>query len=128
MTLVEAVLALMIALLSAVAFFQLFAFGTIELEKLGYRREALELLKGEMEFWRARFQSASIDSPVRTDEAGRRARRTQSPGGIEFQVEPEVSAPLQDRDLRYQELRVRVSYGRGDLADTVEMKTNQYVR
>ena len=128
MTLVEVMLAMMIALISAVAFFQLFGFGAIELKKLEYRREALGLLKGELEFWHARFQSASKEAPVRPDEAGRSARRIQNPVGIDFQVDPQISPPRQDRDLSYQELWVRVSYGRGDFEGILDVKTNQYVR
>jgi prepilin-type N-terminal cleavage/methylation domain-containing protein len=127
MTMIEVMLALMITAITSLAIFQLLAFGTVELEKLGYRREALGLLKGELEFWRARFQVASADAPVKPAEADIRSR-LENLGGMEFRVEPEVSMPRQNRDLRYQEVRVRVSYSRGDLADTLDMETRQYVR
>jgi prepilin-type N-terminal cleavage/methylation domain-containing protein len=129
MSLIEVMTAMMIALLTFMAFFQLFAFGSIEVEKLGYRREALGLLKGEMEFWRARFQAAAADKlTVPPAEGELRKRSVRTAGGMLFNVDPEVDAPSRDRDLRFQRIRVRVSYSQADLADTLELETRQYVR
>jgi hypothetical protein len=129
MSLVEVMTAMAIAFLSFMAFFQLFAFGSVEVEKLGYRREALGLLKGEMEFWRARFQAAAADKkPVPSAEGEMRKRSVQTAGGMVYKVDPEVDAPGRDRDLRYQWIRVRVSYSQADLVDTLELETRQYVR
>lgn len=130
MTLIEVMLAMMITLLAGISFFQLFAFGTVELEKLGYRREAMSLLTGEMEFWRARFQVASARNPVGPDEADRRRRTIQSVNGMEFQVEPEVFPVVYQEGrtrLRYQKIHVSVSYARGDLTEDLALETDQYV-
>jgi Tfp pilus assembly protein PilV len=129
MSLIEVMTAMVIAFLTFMAFFQLFAFGSVEVEKLGYRREALGLLKGEMEFWRARFQAAAADKKaVPSAEGEMRKRSVRTAGGMVYLVDPEVNAPSRDRDLRYQRIRVRVSYSQADLADTLELETRQYVR
>ncbi|MEO6097607.1 MAG: prepilin-type N-terminal cleavage/methylation domain-containing protein [Fibrobacteria bacterium] len=130
MSLIEVMTAMVIAFLSFMAFFQLFAFGSVEVEKLGYRREALGLLKGEMEFWRARFQAAAASDKktVPPAEGELRKRSVQNAGGMVFMVDPEVDSPSRDRDLRYQRIRVRVSYSQADLVDTLELETRQYVR
>jgi hypothetical protein len=127
MSLLEVILALAISAFTIVAVFQIFAFGAIELEKLGYRREALSLLKGEMEFWRARFQNASLNAPVNPGEADNRRRLVASANGMAFNVDPNIDPIARNRDLRYQQVRVRVSYERGGLGDTLELETKQYV-
>jgi type II secretory pathway component PulK len=126
-TLIDVLVALVVTAVSIMAFFQLFAFGAIQIERLGYRREAMALLKGEMEFWRARFQSASLAHPVKGTEAQSRKRSLVGGSGLPFLIEPTVESPVQDKDLKFQRLQVRVTYARVDLVDTVEMETRQYV-
>jgi Tfp pilus assembly protein PilV len=129
LSLIEVMTAMVIAFLSFMAFFQLFAFGSMEVEKLGYRREALGLLRGEMEFWRARFEAAAFNKKTVSPAEGEvRKRSVQIAGGMVFKVDPEVDAPVRDRDLRYQRIRVRVSFSQADLVDTLELETRQYVR
>jgi hypothetical protein len=128
MSLIEVMTAMVIAFLSFMAFFQLFAFGSVEVEKLGYRREALGLLRGEMEFWRARFQTAAADKETVPSAEGEMRKRIETAGGMAFKVDPEVDEPIRDRDLRYQRIRVRVSFSQADLVDTLELETRQYVR
>lgn len=129
-TLLEVMTALVITALAALACIQVFAYGAVQLERLGYRRQALALLDGEMEFWRARFQGAAAGSPVSPAEAGNRRREVaMDPAyGPTFAVESEVSPLLRDRDLRYQQVNVRVSYRRLDAADTLELESRHYVR
>lgn len=123
----DVMVALIVTTLSLMAFFQLFAFGTVQIEKLGYRREAMAMLKGEMEFWRARFQTASATYPVRSNEAENRKRSIAGGDGMEFQISPTVDLPIRDRDLQFQRVQVRVSYARLDVVDTLELETRHYV-
>ncbi len=126
-TLMDVVVALVVTSLSVMTFFQLFAFGAAQIEKLGYRREAMSMLKGELEFWRARFQTASALHPVSETEAEGRKRTIMGGGGLGFEVDSEIDPPARDKGMKYQRIRVRVSYARLDLADTVELETRQYV-
>lgn len=129
-TLIEVMTALMIAAITALAFFQVFAFGTVQVERLGLRRQALGLLDGEMEYWRARFRSADAASPVHPGEAEARRRPVvmDEASGLTFQVDPEISPPRGDRGLKYQNVLVQVSYQRAEMADTVVLESRMYAR
>lgn len=129
-TLLEVMVALIITALAALACIQVFAYGAVQVERLSYRRQALALLDGEMEYWRARFQRAGAGSTVSPAEAAPRHREVSLDleYGPAFAVESEVSPPLRDRDLRYQQVRVQVSYRRLDAADTLVLEGRHYVR
>jgi type II secretory pathway component PulJ len=126
-TLMDVVVALVVTSLSVMTFFQLFAFGAAQIEKLGYRREAMSMLKGELEFWRARFQTASVLHPVSVAEAEGRKRTVIDGNGLSFEVASEIDPPARNQGMKYQRVRVQVSYARVDLADTVELETRLYV-
>ncbi len=134
-SLIEVIIALIITGLIVGVSLQTFAFGTIELEKLGYRRQALALLDGEMEYWRARFAQADVANAVSGREAEDRDREVPlDPGkGLNLKIHS-VVWPLQSKpvagspDLHCQRLRVEVTYRKVDLADTVYLDGPQYVR
>lgn len=127
-TLLEVMVALMITALASLACIQVFAYGAVQLERLSYRRQALALLDGEMEYWRARFQRVGTGSPVSPAEAPPRSRRvSMDPAfGPVFVLESEVHPPVGERD-RYQKVRVQVSYSRHDAADTLALEGRHYV-
>ncbi len=131
-TLLEVMTALIITAVVAVAAFQGFAYGAVELQRLGYRRQALALLDGEMEYWRGRFQQVDAANPVSPAEAGARARNVilDPVSTLAFKVESDISdlKNRPDRHLRYQMVRVMVSYRQVDLADTLILEHAQYVR
>lgn len=129
-TFVEVITALMISAIATVACFQAFAYGAVQLERLGYRRQALGLLDGEMEYWRSRFQSADAEHPVDPAEAEDRNREVEpDPGAhLAFRVETEIGAARNENRFRVQRVEVRVTYEKADLADTLELKENLYVR
>ena len=129
-TLLEVMVALVITALGALGCIQVFAYGAVQLERLSYRRQALALLDGEMEYWRARFQRAGADNPVSPAEAGPRHREAPMDPeyGPAFAVESRVSPLLNDRNLSYQQVRVQVSYRRHDAADTLVLEGRHYVR
>ena len=129
-TLLEVISALIITAVATVAAFQAFAYGAVELQRLGYRRQALGLLDGEMEYWRARFQQADGANAVSPAEAVERTRDvTLDPdAALPFKVETEISGLQHERDLRFQFVRVQVSYRKVDLADTLVLEGRQYVR
>lgn len=123
-------MALMITALASLACIQVFAYGAVQLEQLSYRRQALALLDGEMEYWRARFQRAGEGSPVSPAEAVPRRRKVSlDPAyGPVFMVESEVHPLAGEREReRYQKVRVQVSYGRHDAADTLALEGRHYV-
>jgi hypothetical protein len=127
---VEVMTAFLIVALAAMGFFQVFAFGAVHLERLGYRRQALGLLDGEMEYWRARFHGVESGNPVPPAEAEVRRREIEADpaAGIAFGVEPEVSPMERHRDLAFQTVRVRVTIRRSDVADTLTLENRLYVR
>ena len=128
-TFLEAIAALLIISIVTVGFFQAFAFGAVELERLGYRRQALALLEGEMEYWRARFEAADAEHPVSASEAAyRNGSITPDPGSrLAFSMHSQIGPPQGFPGLVYQKLSVRVSYSRADLADTLVLEARQYV-
>jgi hypothetical protein len=124
--------ALFVTLVGGLAFVQAFAYGAVQLERLGYRRQALALLDGEMEYWRGRFQRVAAGELVPAGETEARSRDVppatpeRGPG---FRIEPELSGPRRDRrnNLRYQDLRVVVSYERAHATDTLVLESRFYV-
>lgn len=128
-TFLEVMTSLVIAALASLACIQVFAYGAVQLERLSYRRQALALLDGEMEYWRGRFQRAGAGSQVSPAEAGNRRQEVKmDPArGPTFVVESEVDPLRRERDLRFQRVRVRVSYRRHDAADTLLLEGRHYV-
>jgi hypothetical protein len=123
------ILALIITALIAVVSLQTFAFGSFELEKLRYRRQALALLDGEMEYWRARFRQAGAAHPVAPAEGPARDQEVEDrTSGLIFRVHSDLWQLDHEGDLPYQDVEVQVSYRREDLADTVTLRTRHYVR
>ena len=128
-TFVEVITALAIAGIATVACLQAFAYGAMELERLGYRRQALGLLDGEMEYWRARFQGADRSHPVVARESeAHRIVQLDPEANLLFMVDAEISPLRPDRDFRYQDVGVRVSYTKADIADTLVLQKRYYVR
>jgi len=131
-TLLEVMTALIITAVATVTAFQAFAYGAVELQRLGYRRQALGLLDGEMEYWRARFQQVDAANPVSPAEAGGRARNVilDPDAAMAFKVETNISdlKSQPQGQLQYQTVRVSVSYRKVDLADTLVLEGPQYVR
>jgi prepilin-type N-terminal cleavage/methylation domain-containing protein len=129
-TFLEVMVALMITSLACLACIQVFAYGAMQLERLGYRRQALALLDGEMEYWRARFQRAGSGAEVSPAEAGDRRRELKmDPAfGPTFVVESAVDPVRREGDLHLQRVRVQVSYRRLDATDTLVLEGRHYVR
>lgn len=122
--------AMMIAAIAALGAMQIFAFGTVEMERQGYRRQALGVLNGELEYWRARFQRMGTGESIDPGEAEARRRIliVDSSAGPSYSIEPILHLPSAEDGLKYQLLTVRVAYRKTDLADTVEVETRGYVR
>lgn len=126
-TLVEVICALLIVLLSVLAFFHLFTYGTMQLEKQGRRRQALAVLQGEMEFWRARFAVAG-EAGVAPSEALARARKLDlgesAPKPAELRS---ALTPRQRRgDLSFQLAQVAVIWGHPGEEDTLRLESAFY--
>jgi prepilin-type N-terminal cleavage/methylation domain-containing protein len=131
-SLIEVILALVITGVIVAVSLQTFAFGAIELEKLGYRRQALAVLDGEMEYWRARFQQADSANPVSPREGLDRDREVPLDPGhmLSLKVHSEIEDPKARDDSRLpaQRVVVQVTYEKVDLADTLTLETFLYVR
>lgn len=133
-TLMEVLVALLIGWITMAAFFHTFAFGSVQVEEQGRRRQALALLDGEMEYWRARFQNADALNPVNPSEAEIRRRDVAAREGMDggpalsFHVEPELSPLQRDGDLRFQQLKVAVSYRLAGDMDTLALESRMYAR
>lgn len=131
-SLIEVILALVITALMVGVSLQTFAYGAIELEKLGYRRQALAVLDGEMEYWRARFGQADSANGVAEREGEDREREVplDADHGLTLKVHSEISRPDLDpaTRLHYQVVRVSVTYEKVDLADTLSLESRLYVR
>jgi prepilin-type N-terminal cleavage/methylation domain-containing protein len=131
-SLIEVIISLIITGVIVGVSLQSFAFGAIELEKLGYRRQALAVLDGEMEYWRARFEQADIANEVSEREALERDREVplDEDKGLTLKVHSEIG-PLDSNGgshLASQKVRVQVTYEKVDLADTLDLETVLYVR
>lgn len=130
-TLIEVIASLSIAAITLAAFFNTFAFGSVQVEDLGRRRQALGILDGEMEYWRARFRNLEVAQPVEPDEADlrRRAVKVDESRNMVYRVEPEISPLLREGKLHYQAVSVRVLWQRPDSdEDTVSMESRMYAR
>jgi prepilin-type N-terminal cleavage/methylation domain-containing protein len=129
-SLIEVILALVITGVMVAVSLQTFAFGAIELEKLGYRRQALAMLDGEMEYWRARFEQADSANAVPAQEASDRDREVplDPENALNLRVHSEISQLRNERELHYQDVRVQVTYEKVDLADTLFLEGRLYVR
>jgi prepilin-type N-terminal cleavage/methylation domain-containing protein len=134
-SLIEVIIALIITGVIVGVSLQTFAFGAIELEKLGYRRQALALLDGEMEYWRARFQQADSANAVSVEEGSDRDRDVPlAPDhGLTVKVHTDIGTLQRESMpdggvLHYQNVGVYVTYKKVDLADTLFLEARQYVR
>ena len=131
-SLIEVIIALIITGLIVGVSLQSFAFGAIELERLGYRRQALAVLDGEMEYWRARFEQADIANEVSPREGLERNREVplDEDNGLTLKVHSEIEHLDSNggSHLAFQKVRVQVTYEKVDLADTLELETVLYVR
>jgi prepilin-type N-terminal cleavage/methylation domain-containing protein len=134
-SLIEVIVALIITGVIVGVSLQTFAFGAIELEKLGYRRQALALLDGEMEYWRARFEQADSANAVPVAEGLDRDRDVplDPDHGLTVKVHTDIHSLQREQMpdggvLHYQIVGVQVTYEKVDLADTLSLESRLYVR
>jgi prepilin-type N-terminal cleavage/methylation domain-containing protein len=134
-SLIEVILALVITAVMVAVSLQTFAFGAIEVEKLGYRRQALAVLDGEMEYWRARFEQADSANAVPAEEGLERDREVplDPDHGLSVKVHTDIKSLEHERVrdgsvLHFQKVEVHVTYEKVDLADTLSLESRLYVR
>lgn len=128
MTLIEVTCALVVTLLAAGAFLQAFFWGTAHLERSAYRRAGLEVLRGEMEHWRARFD---VDPLAFGSSQGRETCRDavtiDSLTGLEGRLCATVRSQTSEGALfPYRDVALALTYERAEIADTLDLEARFY--
>lgn len=128
MTLIEVTCALVVTLLAAGAFLQAFFWGTAHLERSAYRRAGLEVLRGEMEHWRARFDVNPLAfGSSQGREICREDVKVDSLIGLEGRICATVRAQSSEGTrFPYREVALALTYERSEIADTLGLEARFY--
>jgi hypothetical protein len=129
MTLIEVTCALIVTLLAAGAFFQVFFWGTAHLERSSYRRAGLEVLRGEMERWKSRLEAYPVGwGSAQGQEICREAVQVDSLIGLEGKLCAIVRSGSRDgMRFPYRDVALALTYERSEIEDTLDLEARFYV-
>ena len=129
-TLLETVAAVMIIAFAAIGLTSSFIYGRYNVERAGLQRRALEMLQGQMEYWKnARaMQYESQPLPASSGIDAGRDVVLDAKKNLHATIRSAVSGVKRDGSLSYQDVVVILTYDNGVLKDSLGLSTKMYLR
>jgi Tfp pilus assembly protein PilV len=129
-SLIETMAAVLIISFSVIGLVSSFIYGRSNVEQSGLERKALELLQGQMEYWKnARLQyNESRPMPTHPGPATNQTVLLDAEKGLQANLRSEISGKRSDGNLTYQQVTVTLMYDNGPFKDSLGLTTKMYLR
>ncbi|MBL8025370.1 MAG: hypothetical protein JNL74_03120 [Fibrobacteres bacterium] len=130
LSLVESVAAIMIISFSVIGLCYAFIYGRFNVEKAGVERKALELLNGQMDYWKNVRERTTESEPLDV-KSGTRSSQTvkiDTQKDLSGALTTEISGVIKDGNLSYQNVTVKLIYNNGIFKDSLGLSSKMYLR
>jgi competence protein ComGC len=129
-SLVESVTAVMIISFSVIGLVSAFIYGRFNVERAGVERKALEVVHGQMDYWRGMRERTNDTQPLNVKSGVQPAQMVivDAQKEISGNMTSEISPIRKDGSLSYQEVSVKLIYKNSLFKDSIGLSTKMYLR
>lgn len=130
LSLVESVAAITIISFSVIGLCYAFIYGRFYVEKAGVGRKALEILNGQLDYWKNIREQTTESEPldVRSGKNTSRMVKIDEEKELSGNLATEISGTIKDGNLSYQIVTVKLIYDNGIYKDSLGLTTKMYLR
>ena len=129
-SLVESITAVMIISFSVMGLVSAFIYGRFNVESAGIERKALELVNGQMDYWRniRELTNESMPLPMKAGLQPSQTVVVDSRKELSGNLISEISPVKKDGSLSFQEVSVKLIYKNGLFKDSIGLSSKMYLR